>query len=170
MFVSPLAKKLAEAGGLDLSGVTGSGPNNRIIRDDVEAALHAAKSAAPAKSASPQIILPGFQAGSGFLDIQNSNIRKVIAERLSYSKQNIPHYYVTIAVNVDNLIKLRGKLNPVAKSKISVNDMVVKAASLASVRVPETNSSWMGDVIRRYKNVNMCVAVQTDFGLMAPVI
>ena len=156
MFVSPLAKKLAEAGGLDLSGVTGSGPNNRIIRDDVEAALHAAKSAAP--------------ANSGFLDIQNSNIRKVIAERLSYSKQNIPHYYVTIAVNVDNLIKLRGKLNTVAKSKISVNDMVVKAASLASVRVPETNSSWMGDVIRRYKNVNMCVAVQTDFGLMAPVI
>lgn len=106
MFVSPLAKKLAEAGGLDLSGVTGSGPNNRIIRDDVEAALHAAKSAAPAKSASPQIILPGFQAGSGFLDIQNSNIRKVIAERLSYSKQNIPHYYVTIAVNVDNLKEL----------------------------------------------------------------
>lgn len=94
----------------------------------------------------------------------------MIADRLSYSKQNIPHYYVTVAVNVDNLIKLRGKLNTVAKSKISVNDMVIKAASMACVRVPETNSSWMGEAIRRFKNVNMCVAVQTDFGLMAPVI
>lgn len=77
---------------------------------------------------------------------------------------------MTVAVNVDSLLKLRGKLNAVAKTKISVNDMIVKAASLASVKVPETNSSWLGDVIRRYKNVNMCVAVQTDFGLMAPVI
>ncbi len=73
-------------------------------------------------------------------------------------------------MNVDNLIKLRSKLNSAAKSKISVNDMVIKAASLASVKVPEANSSWMGDFIRRYKNVNMSVAVQTDFGLMAPVI
>ena len=94
----------------------------------------------------------------------------MIAERLSFSKQNIPHYYVTVAVNIDNMMKLRGKLNNVAKSKISVNDMVIKAASLASVKVPETNSQWMGEVIRRFKNVNMSVAVQTDFGLMAPVI
>ena len=105
-----------------------------------------------------------------FEDKQNSQIRKVIADRLSYSKQNIPHYYVTVAVSVDNLIKLRAKLNNVAKSKISVNDMVIKAASMACVKVPDTNSSWMGDFIRRFKNVNMSVAVQTDFGLMAPVI
>jgi len=71
-----------------------------------------------------------------------NNIRKVIAERLTFSKQNIPHYYVTVAVNVDNLVKLRAKLNSVAKSKISVNDMVIKAASLAALKVPETNSSW----------------------------
>lgn len=94
----------------------------------------------------------------------------MIAERLSYSKQNIPHYYVTVAVQVDRLLSLRGKLNSAAKTKISVNDMVIKAASLACVRVPETNSSWLGEAIRRYKNVNMCVAVQTDFGLMAPTI
>jgi pyruvate dehydrogenase E2 component (dihydrolipoamide acetyltransferase) len=105
-----------------------------------------------------------------FEDKQNTQIRKVIADRLSYSKQNIPHYYVTVAVSVDNLIKLRAKLNNVAKSKISVNDMVIKAASMACVKVPDTNSSWMGDFIRRFKNVNMSVAVQTDFGLMAPVI
>ena len=77
---------------------------------------------------------------------------------------------MTVAVNVDNLIKLRGKLNTVAKSKISVNDMVIKAASLACVRVPETNSQWLGEAIRKFNNVNMSVAVQTDFGLMAPVI
>jgi pyruvate dehydrogenase E2 component (dihydrolipoamide acetyltransferase) len=165
VFVSPLAKKIATEGGLDLSSVTGSGPNNRILKSDVEEALLAAKQAPTKKS---QIILPEF--GGDFKDLELSNIRKVIAERLSYSKQNIPHYYVTVAVNVDNLIKLRGKLNSIAKSKISVNDMVIKAASLACVRVPESNSSWMGETIRRYKNVNMCVAVQTDFGLMAPVI
>jgi len=113
--------------------------------------------------------LPSFE-GLNFEDKQNTQIRKVIADRLSYSKQNIPHYYVTVAVSVDNLIKLRAKLNNVAKSKISVNDMVIKAASMACVKVPDTNSSWMGDFIRRFKNVNMSVAVQTDFGLMAPVI
>jgi pyruvate dehydrogenase E2 component (dihydrolipoamide acetyltransferase) len=103
-------------------------------------------------------------------DVQNSNIRKIIAERLSYSKQNIPHYYVTVNVNVDNLLKLRGKLNTSAKSKISVNDMVIKAASLASVKVPETNSEWRTDFIRQYRNVNMSVAVQTEHGLMVPVV
>ena len=83
----------------------------------------------------------------------------MIAERLLYSKQNVPHYYVTVQAAVDNLMKLRTKLNAVSKTKISVNDMVIKAASMASVKVPETNSAWMGEFIRRYKNVNMCVAV-----------
>ena len=169
VFVSPLAKKIAEEQGLDLSGVTGSGPNGRILRSDVESALQAASQAPKKTVAAPQIILPDF-AGLNFEDKQNTQIRKVIADRLSYSKQNIPHYYVTVAVSVDNLIKLRAKLNNVAKSKISVNDMVIKAASMACVKVPETNSSWMGDFIRKFKNVNMSVAVQTDFGLMAPVI
>lgn len=166
VFVSPLAKKIATEAGLDLTGVAGSGPNSRIIKADVEAALQSAKTAG-AKKAAPQIVLPDFVQ---FEDLQNSNIRKVIAERLSYSKQNIPHYYVTVSVHVDSLMKLRAKLNSVAKTKISVNDMVIKAASLAAAKVPETNSSWLGEAIRRYKNVNMSVAVQTDFGLMAPVI
>jgi pyruvate dehydrogenase E2 component (dihydrolipoamide acetyltransferase) len=102
--------------------------------------------------------LPSFE-GLNFEDKQNSQIRKIIADRLSYSKQNIPHYYVTIAVSVDNLIKLRARLNNVSKTKISVNDMVIKAASMASVKVPETNASWMGDFIRRFKNINMSVAI-----------
>ena len=105
-----------------------------------------------------------------FEDKPNSNIRKITAERLSFSKQNIPHYYVTVNVNVDNLLKLRNKLNTSSKVKISVNDMVIKAASLAAIKVPETNSEWRGDFIRLYKNVHMSVAVQTDHGLMVPIV
>lgn len=99
-----------------------------------------------------------------------SQIRKVIAERLTHSKQNIPHYYVTVAVNVDKLLALRAKLNTASSSKISVNDLVMKAASIAALKVPETNSSWQGDFVRQFNNVNMSFAVQTDHGLMAPVL
>ena len=105
-----------------------------------------------------------------FEDITNTTVRNFIAERLTFSKQNIPHFYVTVQSNVDSLIKLRAKLNQHASSKISVNDMVIKAASLAAVKVPEVNSSWMGSFIRRYKNVDMSVAVQTEHGLFAPVV
>lgn len=94
----------------------------------------------------------------------------MIAERLSYSKQNIPHYYVTVCVNVDKLMALRARLNTATTSKISVNDLVMKAAAMAALKVPETNSSWQGDFVRRFKNVNMSFAVQTPHGLMAPVL
>ena len=83
----------------------------------------------------------------------------MIADRLTYSKQNIPHYYVTVQVEVDNLLALRAKLNKHSTSKISVNDMVIKAASMAAVKVPQTNSSWMDDFVRQFKNVNMSVAI-----------
>lgn len=105
-----------------------------------------------------------------FDDKDVSQIRKIIAERLTFSKQNIPHYYVTITVNVDKLLALRGRLNNATLSKISVNDLVMKAASMAALKVPETNSSWQGDFVRRFKNVNMSFAVQTPHGLMAPVL
>ena len=95
---------------------------------------------------------------SSYYDIENGQIRKVVAERLTHSKQNVPHYYVTISVEVDKLLALRGKLNEHSASKISVNDMVIKAASLAAVKVPATNSQWMS------------VAVQTEHGLFVPVI
>ena len=102
--------------------------------------------------------------------ITNTQIRKVIAKRLTESKQQIPHYYVSIESEVDKLLSLRAKLNKIATQKISVNDMVVKAAALAAIKVPECNSSWQGDFIRQYKNVDMSVAVQTDVGLITPII
>lgn len=83
----------------------------------------------------------------------------MIAERLTYSKQNIPHYYVTVSVNVDKMLGLRAKLNKVATTRISVNDIVMKAAALAALKVPATNSSWQGNFVRQFNNVNMSFAV-----------
>lgn len=121
------------------------------------------------KTAAPKKAELTDPAGA-FVDMETSQIRKVIAERLSYSKQNIPHYYVTISVQVDKLLALRARLNKHSESKISVNDMVMKASAMASLKVPETNSSWQNDYVRQYKNVNMAFAVSTDAGLMAPVL
>ena len=168
--MSPLAKKLAAEKGISLDQISGSGPNSRIIAADVEEYQPRAAAAAPAKAApaTAKAELPSTSAA--YEDFENSQIRKVIAERLTYSKQNIPHYYVTVQVQVDSLLALRAKLNKHSTSKISVNDMVIKAASLAAVNVPQTNSSWNDDFVRQFKNVNMSVAVQTDHGLMAPVI
>ena len=164
-FVSPLAQNIAAEAGLNLVGVSGTGPNGRIIKADVEDALTSGGSARPVETP----VFDSVSAGD-FVDIPNSQIRKVIADRLTFSKQNIPHYYVTTQVAVDNLLALRSKLNKVSSSKISVNDFVMKATALASLKVPMTNSSWNGDYIRQYNNVNMCFAVQTDNGLMAPCL
>lgn len=170
VFVSPYAKKLAAEKGLDLSQVSGTGPNNRIVAADVEEFKGAPQAKVAAAGAQKKAAAPSDLPAGAFEDFENSQIRKVIADRLTYSKQNIPHYYVTVSVEVDKLLALRGKLNKHASSKISVNDMVIKAASLASTKVPQTNSQWMDDFVRQFTNVNMCVAVQTDHGLMAPVL
>jgi len=163
-FVSPLARVLAEENRVDLSLVSGTGPSGRIIKADIED--HLAK---PSPVHAPTPVMESAP-GIGYTDIENSNIRKVIADRLTFSKQNIPHYYVTTKVCVDNLMKMRAKLNAHSATKLSVNDFVMKAAALAATKVPATNSSWMGDFIRQYENVNMSFAVQTDNGLMAPSV
>jgi pyruvate dehydrogenase E2 component (dihydrolipoamide acetyltransferase) len=142
VFASPLAQGLASAQGLSLASVAGTGPGGRIIKADIEDAL-----AAGSHRASEPILFDSAP-GIGYTDIENSQIRKVIADRLTYSKQNIPHYYVTVTVEMDNLMKLRAKLNKVASQKLSVNVFVMKAAALAALKVPATNSSWMEDFVR----------------------
>ncbi|KAG1359304.1 hypothetical protein COCNU_08G007500 [Cocos nucifera] len=116
----------------------------------------------------------GAAQGLAYVDIPNSQIRKVTASRLLLSKQTIPHYYLTVDTRVDKLMELRGQLNSLQEAsggkRISVNDLVIKAAALALRRVPQCNSSWMNDFIRQYHNVNINVAVQTDNGLFVPVI
>ena len=142
VFASPLAQGLASAQGLSLASVAGTGPGGRIIKADIEDAL------ATGSHRASEPILFDSAPGIGYTDIENSQIRKVIADRLTYSKQNIPHYYVTVTVEMDNLMKLRAKLNKVASQKLSVNVFVMKAAALAALKVPATNSSWMEDFVR----------------------
>eukprot|EP00823_Brevimastigomonas_motovehiculus_P004793 TRINITY_DN3279_c0_g1_i1.p1 TRINITY_DN3279_c0_g1~~TRINITY_DN3279_c0_g1_i1.p1 ORF type:complete len:502 (+),score=111.38 TRINITY_DN3279_c0_g1_i1:58-1563(+) len=163
---SPLARKMASDKDIDLSQVSGTGPNRRIIRADLDEFQPSAA--------------VGAGAGSAFRDLPLSNIRQVIAERLMQSKQTIPHYYLSSDINMKNIIKLRQELNQrlvdLAKKqqkepvKLSLNDFVIKAAALACRKVPAANSSWMDSFIRQYDYVDMSIAVQTDQGLLAPVV
>ncbi len=169
VLASPLAKSIAGAKGIDLSQVAGTGPNGRIIRADVEEFKPRVTQAAPAPA--PRVAAPA-SAGDAFIDIPVSQIRKVTADRLLESKQTIPHYYLTIDVNVEKLSALRKELNDAAKGqfKLSVNDFVVKAAALAMRKVPIVNSAWYGSFMRQYKNVDVNVAVNTEQGLFTPIV
>uniref|UniRef100_A0A0A8YPZ3 Acetyltransferase component of pyruvate dehydrogenase complex n=1 Tax=Arundo donax TaxID=35708 RepID=A0A0A8YPZ3_ARUDO len=167
VFSTPVAKKLAEDNSVPLSSIKGTGPDGHILKADIEDYLASvAKGAKKTEAAAA----PGL----GYVDLPNTQIRKVTANRLLQSKQTIPHYYLTVDTRVDKLIKLRSQLNPLQDTsggkKISINDLVIKAAALALHKVPECNSSWMDDFIRQYHNVNINVAVQTEHGLFVPVI
>uniref|UniRef100_A0A453QB71 Acetyltransferase component of pyruvate dehydrogenase complex n=1 Tax=Aegilops tauschii subsp. strangulata TaxID=200361 RepID=A0A453QB71_AEGTS len=166
LFSSPVARKLAEDNNVPLSSLKGTGPDGRILKADIEDYLSsAAKGSKKEAAAAP---------GLGYVDLPNTQIRKVTANRLLQSKQTIPHYYLTVDSRVDKLIKLRSELNPMQDAsggkKISINDLVIKAAALALRKVPACNSSWMNDFIRQYHNVNINVAVQTEHGLFVPVV
>lgn len=168
IFASPLARSLAEENNVPLSSIKGTGPDGRIVKADVEDYLASRGKEAPAKAkhAAPEAL--------DYTDIPISQIRKITASRLLFSKQTIPHYYLTVDTCVDKLMDLRGQLNALQESsggkRISVNDLVIKAAALALRKVPQCNSSWTDDYIRQYHNVNINVAVQTDNGLFVPVV
>jgi pyruvate dehydrogenase E2 component (dihydrolipoamide acetyltransferase) len=173
LFASPFARKLAREKDIDLSKVQGTGPKGRIIAEDVENFKQTA--AAPVQASIPapapaQSFTSTPPVSVNYEDKSLTQMRKIIAERLTFSKDTIPHYYVTIEVEVDKLNALRTKLNGYSTSKISLNDMVIKATALASTQVKSTNSSWQGDFIREYKNVDMSVAVSTPKGLITPII
>ncbi|XP_039474493.1 dihydrolipoyllysine-residue acetyltransferase component of pyruvate dehydrogenase complex, mitochondrial [Oreochromis aureus] len=171
VFVSPLAKKLAAEKGIDLAQVSGSGPDGRITRKDIENFVP--PKAAPAAPAAPAFA-PAPAAPTGtFTDIPISNIRKVIAQRLMQSKQTIPHYYLSVDVNMDQVLELRKELNAEVQAqniKLSVNDFIIKASALACLKVPECNSSWMDTVIRQNHVVDVSVAVSTASGLITPIV
>jgi pyruvate dehydrogenase E2 component (dihydrolipoamide acetyltransferase) len=171
---SPLAKKLAEEKGVDISQVPGSGDGGRIVKKDVDSFVPSKKeAAAPAKPAEkPQTALVA-QASSGqvsFEEVPVSQMRKTIARRLGESMFTAPHFYVTMSIDMDNAVASRGKLNEIAKVKISFNDIVLKAVALALKQHPKVNSSWQGDKIRINHHVNIGVAVAVDEGLLVPVI
>ena len=174
LIASPYAKKLAAEAGVSLAGVGGSGPSGRIVAADVHQ-LIASGGAAPAAAAFAGAGgAPAVPAGAAYTDIEATQIRKITAKRLLESKQQIPHYYLSVSCRIDRLTAVREALNSTLAStsggKLSVNDFIVKASALALRAVPEVNASWYGDFIRQYHSVDCSIAVQTPAGLMVPIV
>ncbi|MEO6550405.1 MAG: pyruvate dehydrogenase complex dihydrolipoamide acetyltransferase [Ferruginibacter sp.] len=175
---SPLAKKLAADKGIDISKVNGTGDNGRITKRDIDsytpaAAAPAAKAPAPqAQAPAKPATAPAFVAAGeeGFTDTPLTQMRKVIARRLSESKFAAPHFYLTMEINMDNAISSRAVMNEVSPVKISFNDMIIKACAAALRLHPDVNSSWMGDFIRHNKNIHIGSALALPEGLIVPVI
>ncbi|KAJ0264007.1 Dihydrolipoyllysine-residue acetyltransferase component 2 of pyruvate dehydrogenase complex [Hirschfeldia incana] len=171
IFASPLAKKLAEDSNVPLSSIEGTGPEGRIVKADVEEFL---ASRGKETTTKPSKSTDSKAAALDYVDIPHTQIRKVTASRLAFSKQTIPHYYLTVDTCVDKLMGLRSQLNAFQEAsggkRISVNDLVIKAAALALRKVPQCNSSWTDEYIRQFSNVNINVAVQTENGLYVPVV
>ena len=179
---SPLARRLAQAQNIDLSTLQGSGPGGRIVRADIDAAVGKAPAAAPAQApaAAPAPALGGHAVLPGPMEqaipheaIKLSNIRKTIARRLTESKQQIPHIYLTVDIQLDALLKLRGELNAGLEGrevKLSVNDLLIKALAQALIAVPECNVSFAGDQLFKYSRADISVAVSIPAGLITPII
>jgi pyruvate dehydrogenase E2 component (dihydrolipoamide acetyltransferase) len=182
---SPLARKIAKDKGIDISAVRGSAEGGRIVKKDIEdfkpgsapaavpasaPAAEGAPSAAPAKAAAAPVVLPTFIGEEKFTEKPVSQMRKVIAKRLSESLFTAPHFYVTMSIDMDQAIAARNKINEVAPVKISFNDFVLKACAIALKQHPTINSSWLGDKIRTNEHIHIGVAVAVEEGLLVPVI
>ena len=179
---SPLAKRLAQAQGIDLKTIQGSGPGGRIVRADLGkaaggvAAAPATAAAAPTAQAgiATHLVTPGpFEEDIPHEVIKLSNVRKTIARRLTESKQQIPHIYLTVDIQLDALLKLRSELNKGLESrkiKLSVNDLMIKALAMALIEVPECNVSFAGDHLFKYSRADISVAVSIPGGLITPIV
>ena len=167
LFASPLARRIAADRGIDLKTISGSGPKGRIIKADLDQAPATASPMASAMAASsPQAM------GEASSVIENSQMRKVIASRLQQSMQDSPHFYVNMDIDIGAMLAARKTLNEHAPEgvKISVNDMIIKAAAMALMRVPEVNASWEGEQTRRFNHADISVAVAIEGGLITPII
>jgi len=178
IIASPLARRIAEQKGVDLAGVTGSGPRGRIIKADVEgletgAAPAKAEASSPAPSAPPKPATLGGDLDAPYEAQKLNNVRKVIARRLTEAKQTIPHIYLTVDVRLDALLDLRKQLNSSLEAdgvKLSVNDLLIKAIARALQRVPACNVSFQGDELFQYTREDISVAVAAPSGLITPII
>ncbi|MEM9680472.1 MAG: pyruvate dehydrogenase complex dihydrolipoamide acetyltransferase, partial [Bacteroidota bacterium] len=166
IFASPLAKKMAEDKGINLSQVTGTGENGRIIKRDIESFTPAAVAAT--SSAPVAKFVPSGQ--EDFDEVPNSNMRKAIAKNLAKSKFSAPHYYLNVEFDMDNAIAFRKQYNSLPDTKISFNDMIVKACALALRQHPQVNSQWFDDKMRLNNHVHIGVAVAVPDGLVVPVV
>jgi pyruvate dehydrogenase E2 component (dihydrolipoamide acetyltransferase) len=185
---SPLAKRLAAEKGVDLAGVTGSGPNGRIVKADLEGAKAgtapaaqptAAAAPAAAPTPPPAATAPAehkpvwYDESIPHEEEKLSNIRKTIARRLTESKQTVPHIYLTVDIRLDALLKLRAELNKALEPrgvKLSVNDLLIKALGVALIQTPKCNVTYTGDKLIKYSRADVSVAVSTPTGLITPII
>jgi pyruvate dehydrogenase E2 component (dihydrolipoamide acetyltransferase) len=177
---SPLAKKLAAEKGIDISQVSGSGDNGRIVKKDVDsyvpgekatsAAASAAQPATGGKPAASPTTLPASIGQVSYDEVPVSQMRKVIAKRLAESKFTAPHFYITMSIDMDKAVESRARMNEVSPVKISFNDIVLKAVAISLKQHPAVNSSWLGDKIRINHHVNIGVAVAIEDGLLVPVV
>ncbi len=178
VFASPLAKRMADQMGIDLSSIKGSGPHGRIVKDDLSGGQASSAKAQPSAASRPQQASgPGAKQladayGMKYKEIPNNSIRKVVARRLVESKQTVPHFYLTIECRIDNLMKARAEINAQAdgKFKLSVNDFVIKAAANALKAYPAANTAWTDDAILQFEDSDISVAVSTPNGLMTPIV
>jgi pyruvate dehydrogenase E2 component (dihydrolipoamide acetyltransferase) len=180
IFSSPLARRMAREAGLPYEQITGTGPNGRIIRRDVEAAIASrdrsatvlAPPAGPGGAAgtSPAATAPVTGTVTAFTDVPHSRIRRAVASRLTESKQTTPHFYLRGTARVDRLLRLREELNDGAPVRVSVNDLVIKAVAGAHLLVPAMNVIWTPDAVRSFSSVDVSVAIATERGLVTPVL
>jgi pyruvate dehydrogenase E2 component (dihydrolipoamide acetyltransferase) len=182
IFASPLARRMAELAKLDLATISGSGPQGRIVKADIDAALSrgapspSARAPLPAQAPAarpPQPIAPfaPVTGDPGFTQKPHSQMRRVIARRLTESKQNVPHFYETIDCEIDELLRIRKVLNDGNKDlNVSVNDFVIRAAGLALRQVPAANASWSEDAIILWERADIAMAVALEDGLITPII
>ena len=174
--ISPLAKKMALEKGIDISTVKGSGDNGRIVKKDIENYQPSAAPVQQTAAVSTSVAsAPAAQVAMNFVagettETVNSQVRNVIAKRLSESKFTAPHYYLMVEINMDKAIEARKELNSLPDTKVSFNDMVIKATALALRKHPQVNSSWAGDKIIHHGNINIGVAVAIPDGLVVPVL
>ncbi|MBQ0751116.1 MAG: pyruvate dehydrogenase complex dihydrolipoamide acetyltransferase, partial [Roseovarius sp.] len=190
VFASPLARRIAAEKGIDLAGITGSGPHGRIVKADVEGAKPAsgsAPAAAPAEAAAPKNAAPvatpptgpssdavvAMYQGRAYEEVKLDGMRKTIAARLTEAKQTVPHFYLRREIRLDALMKFRAELNKQLEPrgvKLSVNDFIIKACALALQAVPDANAVWAGDKVLRLKPSDVAVAVAIEGGLFTPVL
>jgi pyruvate dehydrogenase E2 component (dihydrolipoamide acetyltransferase) len=172
ILISPLAKKIAQQNGIQLSELRGTGENGRIIKRDIDNYTPTAQQATTASSTTAPIMSPSSSVGmqESYIDTPNSQMRKVIAQRLSESKNTAPHFYLKMSVVMDKAMEARTAVNAVAPVKVSFNDLIIKASAMALRKHPAVNSSWMGETTRTYQHVHIGSAVAIEDGLIVPVI
>jgi pyruvate dehydrogenase E2 component (dihydrolipoamide acetyltransferase) len=170
LFATPLVRKLARERGIDLETVLGTGPGGRIVRRDLDKLQAEQPTPVAVPTARPSTPKPHRTDSAGFTDIPLTGMRKAIARRLTESKSTVPHFYLKADCRVDALVNLRRSVNDAATVKVSLNDFILKAVAGALIEVPEANTTWSDDTLRRLDGADVAVAIAVEGGLLTPVL